>query len=301
MSVLVTGITGFVGSHLARRLAAEGEQVCALVRPSAVLPAEGSDLQVLRGDLSNPESYRAGVRELQPDTLIHLAWYVEHGRFYGAAENLDWVGHSLALLRELAESGCRRFVMAGSCAEYDWSYGRLIEDRTPSRPATLYGVAKNATREIALAFAREYGLSLAWARFFFLYGPGEPETRLVPSVTRSLLAGERAACSHGKQERDFLYVDDAAEAIRAIARSDLEGTVNVGTGQAETIRQVVELLGEFTGQGREGVDLGARPSAPNEAPLVVADTRRLRSTGWEPRWTLPAGLAETVRWWEARV
>ncbi len=110
-------------------------------------------------------------------------------------------------------------MLAGTCAEYEWGGpGPCVEGRTPLRPATLYGVAKDATRAVVEAAAGELGIAVAWGRIFFLYGPGEDERRLVASVARALARGERAATSAGTQRRDFMHVADVGAALRGAAR-----------------------------------------------------------------------------------
>ena len=101
--------------------------------------------------------------------------------------------------------------MAGTCAEYEWeARGRFVEGQTPLVPQTLYGAAKHGLGVVAQAYARQEGLSLAWGRIFFTFGPGEAAGRLVPSVARALLRGEEAPVTQGAQIRDFLAVDELA-------------------------------------------------------------------------------------------
>src|SRR5206468_9393880 len=182
--VLVTGATGFIGRHTLAPLVAAGHEVHATARtPGAAARGvtwPAADL------LDSPDV----VRYVNPDALLHLAWYAEHGKFWSSPENLRWLQASVALLR--AFSG-RRAVIAGTCAEYDWTTGawRLAED-APLAPATLYGACKHALHVATEAYAREAGFSLAWGRIFFLFGPDEHPGRLVPSVLGPLLHGEEA-------------------------------------------------------------------------------------------------------------
>jgi nucleoside-diphosphate-sugar epimerase len=301
--VLVTGLTGFLGSHLGRALVARGDEVCAIVRPGAD-PWRIADyrarVRVIEGDLREPASYARPLAELRPERAFHLAWSVVPGRFWTSPENLDCVAMTLHLARQLANAGCRKLVAGGTCAEYAWEHGVLREDETPLGGESLYAVAKNATREILEAFGRESGLGVAWARFFFPFGPGEAEPRLIPSVSRALLRGERPRCTHGEQRRDFLYAPDCAAALVAIADAPLTGPVNVGSGVATRIRDVVETLAALAGRSPADVDFGALPAPPGEPPLVVADVRRLASTGFAPEHSLRAALAETLEWWRKR-
>jgi nucleoside-diphosphate-sugar epimerase len=188
-------------------------------------------------------------------------------------------------------------VVAGSGLEYDWAYGYCSEARTPCAPHTLYGAAKHALHGVLEAYAREAAFSLGWARVFFLYGPHEHPERLVASVIRSLLRGETARVSHGRQVRDYLHVSDVARGFTMLLESPLEGAVNIASGEPVTLRTIVERIGQLLGRP-DLLQFGAIPAAPTDAPLVVADVARAgRDLGWAPRHTLDTGLQDSVEWW----
>jgi len=292
--VLVTGATGFVGRHTLAPLAERGFEVHAVARRPGTGPlATWHELDLLRDD---PGPLLARLR---PTHLLHLAWNVEPPGYWHSAENLRWLEASLRLLRAFARADGRRAVAAGTCAEYDWSAALCDEAETPLAPGTLYGTAKDALRRVASAYAREAGLSLAWGRIFFCYGPDEHPSRLVASVARALARGEEAPCTEGRQVRDFLHVADVAEAFVALVASDLGGAVNVGSGDGVPVREVVERLAAAAGRP-DLLRVGALPSRPDEAPVVVAGVRRLAELGWAPRIDLDAGLADTLAWWRRR-
>jgi len=298
--VVVTGATGFLGLPVVQRLAAAGVQVHALARTaSGELPAACRFQAV---DLFDNAALSRVLAECRPSHLLHLAWIATPGVYWTSPENHAWVEASLELLRAFAQSGGRRAVLVGSCAEYDWSIaGRCHETRTPLAPATLYGQCKHSLRLRFEAEAHSLGVSVAWARLFFLYGPRERPERLVASVIRSLLAGEPAACSEGWHERDFLHIDDAAQALIALLRSDVRGACNIGSGRAVSVRNVVEQLATLLSSPKL-LRLGQRPTPPGEPPLLVADTTRLNAeVGWSPGRSLAVGLSETIDWWRQRL
>ena len=210
---------------------------------------------------------------------MHLAWYAEHGSFWTAPENLDWVGATLALLRAFREAGGERAVVAGSCAEYAWDgEGRCIEGTTPLRPATLYGAAKHAAHVAAEAYASQEGLSLAWGRIFFSFGPGEAPGRLIPSVAGALLRGEEAPVTGGEQVRDFLAVEELGDAFAALLDSDVEGAVNVASGRGAPVRDLVAMVARAAG-GEDLVRYGALPPAPGD-PARSSPTSGGSSARW---------------------
>ncbi len=149
-------------------------------------------------------------------------------------------------------------------------------------------------------YAASTGLSLAWGRLFYLYGPGEAPGRLVGDAARALLAGHKFATSEGRQRRDFLHVADAGEAFAALLDSSVEGPVNIGSGAAVPVRAILETLGRLTDRP-ELIDFGARPLPPTEPACIEADIRRLvEEVGFRPRLSLDEGLRAALAAYAAR-
>ena len=303
--ILVTGASGFVGRHTLNPLRAHGFEVHGTMAPKEVLDVEGV---VEHGvDLLDPHQVRRLLTDVTPSHLLHLAWYTEHGEFWEASENLDWVGASLTLVRAFHEHGGERMVVAGSCAEYDpggedaCETSTCIEGVTPCNPATLYGISKHALNTLISEFNVRVGISGAWARIFSLFGPNEDPHRLVASVIRALLSGEPAECTHGEQVRDFLHVADAGSALAALVDSSVEGPVNVASGNAAPLRDLLHVLGKHMGRA-DLIRLGAKPAPENDPPILAADTKRLNDeVGWEPAMDLETGLEATIAWWWNRL
>ncbi|WP_439534553.1 NAD-dependent epimerase/dehydratase family protein, partial [Polymorphobacter sp.] len=194
--IVVTGASGFVGRAALAPLRATGHEIHLLGRHPD--PASGCQVHAIDLLAVDPAPLLAAIR---PSHLLHLAWYAEPGKFWQAPENLDWMAATLRLVRGFAAAGGSRAVIAGSCAEYDWSHPRLEETVTPLAPATLYGTAKARLFQTLAAAAPILGLSLAWGRLFFPYGPDERSGRLLADVVDSVRAGRRVATSDGAQRR----------------------------------------------------------------------------------------------------
>jgi nucleoside-diphosphate-sugar epimerase len=305
--VLVSGASGFIGRCSVPALLGLGFEVHAILSAahSGALPAELRGASVHRCDLLREESIDAILQQVRPTHLLHFAWIAQPGVYWHSPDNFLWLEASQYLLHRFHASGGRRVVMAGSCAEYDWSgpgvldenTGPLADDAAPATPA--YTVCKLRLHRMLEDFSARHQLSSAWGRIFFQYGPHEHPQRLVPSVICSLLGSREALCTHGRQVRGFLHVADVGAAFAAILASGVEGTVNVGSDERIALADLIERIAGKIGRP-DLVRLGARAAA-EEPPLLIPVTRRLRETGWRPRFDLDSGLADTIDWWRAQL
>lgn len=291
--VLVTGATGFIGRHSIEHLVRRGFEVHSVSSKPAALA--GATHHVC--DLLDHGATDQLIGSLRPSHLLHFAWYAVHGLYWTSEENLRWLEASLSLARSFQRNGGRRIVAAGSCAEYDWSEHHFSENGTRLAPSTLYGVCKHSLQSILSVWGPQAGLSVAWGRLFFLYGPAEQPQRLVPSVITAVLKGREAKCTEGTQVRDFQHVADAAGAMTALLDSDVQGPVNIGSGLGLATRDVVLAIADRL-EARPLIKLGAIPMRVDDPPLLVADVNRLRKeVGWKDQYDLMAGLEETIAWW----
>jgi nucleoside-diphosphate-sugar epimerase len=295
---LVTGGSGFVGRMTLAALGRRGFEVVALTSQAAARRPEVDGVRWVTADLLGDDDVEGLLAKLAPSHLLHLAWYAEPGAFWRSPDNVRWVEASLRLLRAFRGAGGRRAVLAGTCAEYRWDeVTHCIEGQTPLEPATLYGASKHALHTAAEPWAEEVGLSLAWGRIFFVFGPFEHPARLVSSVARALIAGEEAPTSSGEQLRDFLSSVDLGDAFAALLASDVRGAVNVASGEALRIRDLVEAVARAAGRP-DLLRIGARPPSPGEPRALTAEVARLRDeVGWAPARPLPVRVEETVAWW----
>jgi len=284
MKVLVTGANGFIGRQCLPKLLQRGFHVCAISSQDR----RSGDVEWRRANLLNAEEMRVAVASLRPTHLLHLAWITTPGVYWTSPENLQWLAASLQLIEEFRSRNGMRAVVAGTCAEYDWTEGVCSETTTALRPATLYGTCKHALQQVLASLSKQRAISAAWGRIFFTYGPDEHPSRLIPSVVGRLLSRVPVECTTGTQRRDFLFVEDVADALVALLVSEASGAVNIASGRAVAIRDVVmEIAGRL--QGEALINFGARPSPPGDPELLAGDPARLTELGWAPRLNLSAG------------
>jgi nucleoside-diphosphate-sugar epimerase len=293
--VLVTGASGFIGRHLVSLLVEHGHEVHAAAR-SVGPPVAG--VQWHSADLLQSGASSSLTEMVAADALVHLAWYAEPSLYRESWQNLAWTEASLSLLRAFAAAGGSRAVMVGSVFEYDWAAGVCAENTTLTQPTTLYGACKSALASIVTSAGPALGLSCAWARVFWLYGPHEPPGRLVSSVIGNLLAGRSVAVSAGAR-RDFLHVRDVAAGLAALLDADVEGPVNIGSGVPVSVGHVAKRIGSLLARD-DLILVGERKASSGEPLVVVADVHRLTSeVGFRPSIDLETGLRETIDWWRA--
>lgn len=294
MKVFVTGVTGFIGSHVAEALVKGGHSVLALVRPGSDLwriKYCAKDIELIYGDVFNM------CPRVSVECCIHLAWYVEPGCYLNAQANVSYVAASLRFADGMARNGCRRFVAAGTCFEYALGAKRLAESARTTG-ASLYATSKVKLQESLDALCQKTKMQFSWPRLFYQYGPKEDPRRLVPYIINALLREQPARVNRCDQTCDFLHVSDVASAVCALAVSRSTGPINIGSGIPITVGEVAGLIGKI--MGRPGLLECASGPAPGEGPsCIVADNTRLKNeTDWQQRYDLASGIADVVEWWK---
>ena len=296
-TVLLTGASGFVGRPTLDALLARGFDVHAVSRRTP--PAGPSGVTWHEADLLDANARRELIARTRPMHLLHLAWYVEHAKFWTAGENSDWLDASLDLLRLFGDYGGQRALMSGSCAEYEGMRDGTapLRETDPCRPNTPYGRAKLALFEQGTKLAADAGFSFIWARLFLIFGCGEDSRRLIPSIVRGLLADEPVALTSGRQVRDFLDTRDVAAALVALLDSTIRGAVNVGSGHGVALREAGEMLAAIAGRSEKLLRFGALPDREGESKSLVADITRLtKEAAFAPACTLERRFAECIQW-----
>ncbi len=303
MKILITGASGFVGAKTAHFAAEAGDEVFAIVRPGSTstrLANLNKSIRQIDLDLRDTTKLRATVLQYKPDAILHLGWSgVSNAMRFDEIQIQDNIGSSCALAAAGAEAGTQTFIGIGSQAEYGAS-SEMLETSAPN-PTTLYGAAKLSTMYLTRQLAHQAGMRHVWLRLFATYGPQDNSCWLIPFLIDEMLAGRRPKTTLGTQYWDWLYVDDVARAILAVARSkQASGIFNFGSGQAVQVRYVVESLRDLIAPNMELV-FGEVPFRPDQIMFLRADISRLQAaTDWTPQVSIDEGLRASVEWRRAR-
>src|SRR5437899_11909648 len=296
--VLVTGGAGFIGVHSVAALNREGFEVLVLddLRHACgePLPA-GADL--IEAELSSPQA-AAAVAGFRPQLALHLAAQGGVSRSVrdpaGDAQ-VNVVG-TVAMLKACADAGCRRFVFASSGGAI---YGRAAHlpaaERTAPRPLSPYGAAKLAGEGYLGLFSRTFHLPTLALRYSNVYGPfqdGTGEAGVVAITCERLLSGRPPEIrGDGQQTRDFVFVEDVAEANLHALRSDARGTINIGTGIASSVRIVVDELITLAAYAGTSSIVDGRPGGVRDTARDV--TPAAKRLGGVARTAVRDGLSQT--------
>ena len=300
--ILVTGATGFIGARVAERLLARGHRLALLLRNAQThhrAAAIYKECVIVSGDLANPRGYSAGLSDFRPQTVIHAAWHGAGGADRNEFAQIRNVDATAWLLELAAVAGARTFIGLGSQAEYG-PQNRKLDEQAPTEPTTLYGHSKLAACGVTEAMCRMKELRYAWLRIFSTYGPRDNPAWMMPSLISALSAGRTPALTYAEQKWDFLYVDDAADAVVAVAESSsASGIFNLGSGEAPPLRDTITLIRDLVSPNAV-LGFGQVPYRRDQVMHLEADIGRLTHlTGWTPRVPLSAGLKRTADWFAA--
>jgi UDP-glucose 4-epimerase len=280
---------------------ARGATVAALVRPESDLwrLADMLDsVEIIHADIANLDPARGTIIAFAPDVVIHMAWFGVSSSHWDDPRQISAnVTGSLNLFEICRRAGARSWIGVGSQAEYGPPPAVLTED-VPVRPVTAYGVAKLSTGLLTQKLCDLTGMRFLWFRLLAIYGPKDDERHLIPTVIRHLLAGAEPPLTGGAQRWDYLYVEDAAEAIyRSIVTADARGIFNLGSGEAWSVRCIAECIRDMVDPTLP-IGFGAVPYRADQVMSLRADISRLSAaTGWEPRTGLADGLRRTLEWY----
>lgn len=291
-SVLLTGGTGFLGNHLREVLAEKNADVTVLVRPSSTIDTKDNEDE-LQGDIS--DDVRIDVSG--QDFVIHLAAQTSVESSI-REPNRTWDINATGT-RNVLEA-CRgeevRVFLASTASVYGTPSNLPISEEDPMNVQEPYGASKAAADLLAQSYHSSYGLDVTIARFFNVFGPGQPKHNVISTILRQALEGGPIELGNMSPSRDFIFVEDAISAVVTLIESGDPGVAyNVGRGEDVSIREITEMVTELVGDSLTVHSLDdIKRDDDIEIPRHVADTTRLRSLGWKPKYSVSEGLSETI-------
>jgi UDP-glucose 4-epimerase len=293
--LLITGAGGFLGFAVAQAAKAAGYEVFGIGRQEAPARLKSGSFAYEVVDLSDRQALEAYLARTQPEAIIHCAWTGISGGARDQDIQYANIQSTLSLVEIGAKYGLLRFIGVGSQAEYGQYEGRISETHVPA-PVTLYGAAKLAAYTLARQRAHALAVDFAWLRLFAVYGPGDNPNWLIPSLIRAMAQDQSPPMTEGIQKWDYLFIDDAAEAVMATLESNrVNGTYNLSSGSALAVRDIAEMLRDAIAPTL-ALQFGTIPYGPSQIFHMEGDIARLKSaTDWSPRTDLLTGLNKTIQ------
>ncbi len=302
--VLISGISGFIGSHLARRLVKEESEVYGLVRNSSNLWRISdikNQISIYYADLKDFESVKNIIQDVQPLKIFHLAAYVDVSRSFEVVDKMveNNIKGSLNLLRALEGIDYDCFINTGTCEEYGDNNVPFREDQIPN-PVSPYSASKVSTTMFCQMLYKTMGLPIITLRPFLTYGPGQESNMLIPSVIKSVIKSEPFEMTAGEQTREFNYVDDIVEGFikASVTKRAIGEIINIGNGLEYKIKYVVQKILDLM-NSTVNPKIGVLNYRPGETWHFYCDnTKAMELLGWKPKVNLEDGLKMTIDWFK---
>lgn len=297
--IIVTGATSMIGTALIEECIKNEVEVYAVVRASSKKKNRLKKhrlIHLVDASLEELEKLPDIIPETC-DTFYHIAWG-NTGENRNSSTELQSrnIAYTLAAVRSAKALGCKRFIGAGSQAEYGPMDAEKISPDSPVRPTTPYGAAKLSAGLLSGMLCRELGMEWIWPRIFSVYGIYEKETTMIASGLRKMLAGEKTEFTPAMQRWDYLFCKDAGKAYYLIGEKGKDGVVYcVGSGHAAFLKEYIYKMAELTGAGETGI--GAKPYPKGAVMNLCADISSLtEDTGFVPEYNFEQGIRETLAW-----
>jgi len=295
-TVLVTGATGFVGPYLVRELLKKEAKVIVLIKDNAANLARFEDhITMINGDIVEQGSLKNVMDSV--NIVFHLAaisnvnYAIAHPK---ETFEINATG-TLNLLEEARQNEVEKFVYISSSHVYGIPEYLPMDEKHPINPHEPYAASKAAAEMLVDTYALNYGLKITIIRPFNMYGAGQSEGFIIPSIIKQAHEKEVVELGNLTPTRDFLYITDAIKGIMSIAESG-EGTYNLGSGTETSIKEVVETVISIVNPDKKFVSMQSRkrPEAI-DIPRMYADVSKLKKLGWSPAIDLRDGLMKTIK------
>ena len=294
-TAVITGATSFIGVHLISKLAERGYHVIGVIRPGSDKKKIASFCEIVEAEMKDYDKLDELIKS-RTDIFFSLAWDGTRGNTRND-ENLQRLSYeySVNAVEALYRMGCTKFVSAGSQAEYG-NRNENIDESAAENPVTQYGIYKLKFDRYLADFARAKGVSFKEPRFFSLYGPDNFSTTMVSDMLAKMLLNQPCDLTECVQKWDFLYIDDAVDAlIRLIEMKCQDGVYNFGSGDSRPLKEFVWEMKELTGS-KSQLNFGAVPYPSTGIVSLAPDISKLRQElNWAPQVSFAQGISRVIK------
>lgn len=299
--IIITGANGFIGSHLAGYLAAQGYQVVALVAkgfPYDFL-LNRKNITCIEFTFDELKSLNSNPNIQGASLIYHLAWAGVSTTYKNEAlTQAQNILYGIRLLEFADQNDIRRVIVPGSASEYACGQGVIDGHNTPA-PSDLYSASKVATRYVCQTYARQHNIDFIWTAITSIYGPGRNDNNLISYAIKTLLKGEKPSFTGLEQQWDYLYIDDLMSALQAIGEKGKDGKIYpIGSGEHRQMCEYVKLL-------RDKIDpslplgIGDMPYKNKTIDNQILDISELKTdTGFYPQYTFEKGIELTIKYFK---
>ncbi len=296
---IVTGPTGAIGIALIQELLEQGVKVTAVCHRDSERISRIPESDMVQIEECNLDELYSLTEILDHDYDIfyHFAWACTVGESRNNVEaQVANLQYTIAAVEVAALLGCKKFIGAGSQAEYGRYEGKLNAD-VPAFPENGYGIAKLCAGQMSRIRCRQLGIQHIWTRVLSVYGPYDGENTMVISMIRRMLQGERPICTKGEQIWDYIYSRDAAKAFYLLGESGQDGKVYcIGSGQGIPLKEYISTIRKQIDESLE-IGFGEVPYSDKQVMYLCADIRELqKDTGFGPEYSFEEGIRETIEW-----
>ena len=300
----MTGPTGAIGVALIQTLVNNNVEVLAVVRKGSKricnIP-QSEYVRIVEFDLLELKKLPEREKD-EYDVFYHLGW---DGTFGNSRNNMQGqlqnIQYALDAVECACKMGCKKFVGAGSQAEYGRVEGKLSA-ATPTFPENGYGIAKLCAGQMTQILCEQKGMEHIWVRILSVYGPYDGENTMVMSTVNKLLKGERPSFTKGEQMWDYLYSKDAGKALYLVGEKGIHSKIYcLGSGCVRPLREYIEVIRNEIAP-KQGLKFGGVAYGENQVMYLCADISELtQDTGFKPQYDFEKGIKETIEWCKAHM
>jgi len=301
-TILITGAAGFLGSHLAEKLAEENRVIAVDIANN--LPQDIKEsLKFYEVDIADPDIIAEVFRKERPQTVYHLAGPISLRREIDDPlfkKSLNILGNLSTILNCCTKYEAEKIIFFSSGgAIYEEARTIPTPENYPAHPASLYGLANLIIERYIKSYQQKYGLNFTILRFGNVYGPRQWENGIIPSIIIKVLKGESPVIyGKGNQTRDFIFVDDAITAALLAIKDNKNQIYNVGSGKEININEIFNKITKILHKKIEPV---YNPSKIDEVERSCLDSTKIKKElEWKPKINIDQGLKKTIDWFKLK-